>query len=490
MNKRVVSGAVAVALLGIGVGAAFAADIPDFGVQRDAQLSGESKDLFGVEAPIAASATDTVDQATALADPKSLATFAKGLKVRVVTSGVAAPNIDQMALWPTGINPTHLIACNEQGATQAGLQRIDVATGATETILSGTVSCDGVRRTAWGTILFSEESGTSGQTYELIDPLHTTGVTLDRATGAFSGGVGAANLVRRNALGRLSFEGHGLLPNGVMYYGDENRPSNGTAGGAYFKFVPTNPFSGTAPITALDQSPFASGKIFGLRVGFRNGGTDFGQATQTGLGKWISVCADGGSTPCSVTPSIDLRAFSAANKLTGYYRPEDLEVDPTALAAGNVKVCGNNTGNEVEDHTWGETICISDGTTATSLAGTAVPDTQFFVIGSADMAMTDNIAPQPGPAGRWLIVEDGDVQLGGNGKNNDMFLCLRDGADADNLSDGCIRVGTLHNTGSVAYPEGAEWTGPIFSEDGKHLFVSVQHNVGLTGVVLDITGWK
>lgn len=490
MNKRALSGVLAVGLIGLGVGAAFAGGVKDFGLQRDKELSSDSKDLFGVDKPIAASSTVSVDQATALANPASLATVAKGLKVRVVTSGVAAPVIDQMALWPTGVNPTHLIACNEQDATKPGLQRIDVATGAAETILSGTLSCDGVRRTAWGTILFSEEAGTSGQTYELIDPLHTTGVTLDRATGVFSGGTGAANLVRRDTLGRLSFEGHGLLPNGVMYYGDENRPSNGTAGGAYFKFVPTTPFAGGAPITSLDQSPFVSGKIFGLRVGFRSGGTDYGQATQTGFGKWIPVCADGSATPCSVTPAIDLRAFSAANKLTGYYRPEDLEVDPLALAAGNVKVCGNNTGNEVEDHTWGETICISDGTIATSLDGTAKPDTQFFVIGSSDMAMTDNIAPQPGAAGRWLIVEDGDVQLGGNGKNNDMFLCLADGADADSLSDGCVRVGTLNNNGTAAFAEGAEWSGPIFSDDGKHMFVSVQHNIGGTGVILDITGWK
>jgi secreted PhoX family phosphatase len=82
------------------------------------------------------------------------------------------------------------------------------------------------------------------------------------------------------------------------------------------------------------------------------------------------------------------------------------------------------------------------------------------------------------------------VQLGGNGKNNDMFLCLADGADADSLSDGCVRVGTLNNNGTAAFAEGAEWTGPIFSDDGKHLFVSVQHNIGGTGVILDITGWK
>jgi hypothetical protein len=48
--------------------------------------------------------------------------------------------------------------------------------------------------------------------YELIDPLHTTGVSLDRATGTFSGGSGAANLTARPALGRLSFEGAGHLP--------------------------------------------------------------------------------------------------------------------------------------------------------------------------------------------------------------------------------------------------------------------------------------
>jgi hypothetical protein len=44
-------------------------------------------------------------------------------------------------------------------------------------------------------------------------------------------------------------------------------------------------------------------------------------------------------------------------KLTGYYRPEDAEVDLEALAAGNVKWCGNNTGNEAEDRNWGETRC-------------------------------------------------------------------------------------------------------------------------------------
>ena len=490
MKKRKRAGLAAVlGVLAVGAVTAAAVMSNDFGVSRDAKLASESEDLFGVAKPLASSSLTSIDLATAQASPEKLVTLTKGLKARVVTSGSAPPNLDQIALWPNGSKPTHMIACNEQGTTDPGLVRISLATGAVDTIVTGTTSCDGVRRTAWGTILFSEEAGSGGQTYEVIDPLGTTGVTLTRSTGVFNG-PGAANLVRRDALGRLSFEGHGLLPNGVMYYGDENRPGGGNPGGAYFKFVPATPYTGSAPITSLADSPFASGKVYGLRLGLNGGATDFGQGTQSGRGVWAPICADGSATPCT---NVALRTAAGANRLTGYYRPEDLEVSPVDLAAGNVKVCGNNTGNEFADHYWGETICITDGTVAESLAGTAVPEVQNLVNGSIDMAMTDNIAPQPGHAGRWLIVEDGDVGLGASitpGKNNDMFLCLPDGADVDNQSDGCIKVGSLNDAGTAAHPEGAEWTGPIFSDDGKHLYVSIQHNITDKGVILDITGWN
>ena len=495
MNTRKRAGLVA-ALGVLTVGAAVASGIVvgDFGTKRDAKLADESETLFGIDKPLASSSLTSIDLATAQTSPLKLATLARGLKARVVTSGVAGANIDQFALWPNGTSPTHLIACNEQGTTEAGLQRIAIATGAVETIVTGTTACDGVRRTAWGTILFSEEAGSGGQTYELINPLTTTGVTLTRTTGVFSGGAGAANLVRRTAVGRLSFEGHGLLPNGVMYYGDENRPGSGNPGGAYFKFVPATPFAGGAPIASLDQSPLKRGKVLGLRLGRNNGNTDFGQGTQAGRGVWVAICddADADVTKQCASQNPALRTKASDNKLTAYYRPEDLEVSPPDLAAGRVKVCGNNTGNEFQDRYWGETVCITDGTVAESLAGTAVPEVKNLVIGSADMAMTDNIASQPGPAGRWLIAEDGDVGFGSSitpGKNNDMFLCLPDGADVDDQSDGCVKVATLNDAGTAAHTEGAEWTGPIFSDDGKHLYVSVQHNITEKGVVLDITGW-
>jgi hypothetical protein len=63
-----------------------------------------------------------------------------------------------------------------------------------------------------------------GRIYELIDPLNTTTVTLDRTTGTFSGGTGAGNFAIRTAIGRLSYEGFAIYPNGVVYFGDEQRP--------------------------------------------------------------------------------------------------------------------------------------------------------------------------------------------------------------------------------------------------------------------------
>lgn len=103
---------------------------------------------------------------------------------------------------------------------------------------------------------------------------------------------------------------------------------------------------------------------------------------------------------------------------------------------------------------------------------------QYLVIGNPELAMMDNIANQPGRA-NWIIHEDGD-QLRGN---NDLWDCLPDGADADLLSDGCVRIATLNDLE-------AEWTGGVFDATGTRFFVSVQHNVTGHGIVLEVAGWK
>ena len=450
----------------------------DFGRFVESRLRSKSMVLFGVEGPLARSSTASVTAAEATAYPRRLATLARSLRARVVTHGVAPPVLDMLALWPNSSHPSWLIACNESGPADPGLVRINLSTGASETIVTGTSACDPARRTPWGTILFAEEAGggpSGGRVYELIDPLNTTNVTLDRATGTFSGGTGSGNFAVRTALGRLSYEGHAIYPNGVVYYGDEQRPSNGNIGGAFFKFIPATPRDpGAGPIASLAESPLVAGTLHGLRLGRRSGGTDYGQGTQNGLGTWITI---------PPAPDPDLRAQAEALRLTGFYRPEDIDIDTRQLDSQRVRWCANNTGNEPDDQYFGEAVCVTDGTLTEAAANTAVPELQTFVVGSPAINMPDNIAYQA-KHGNWILHEDGETvtdRLGPH--NNDLWSCLPDGSDEDLLGDGCVRIATLNDLE-------AEWTGGIFDASGRHFYVSVQHNVTGSGVILDITGWR
>jgi hypothetical protein len=398
--------------------------------------------------------------------------LAKGLRARVVTTQGPAVD-DQISLWPDDKNPTYLIACNEEGTTQPGLVRIQLSTGKVSTIVTGTTSCDPTRRTPWGTIVFGEEDGPSGRMYELIDPIHTTNVHLDRTTGVFSGGVGASNLVTRTALGTDAFEGLGILRDGTTYLdGDDSGfgPKNGGPGDAYFKFVPMNPWHGSAPITHLSESPYVSGEVYGLRVGL---GPKYGQGREYGFAQWIRF-------PHATNPNLEVEGLAAG--LSGYYRPEDADLDPIALAHGNVRLCSPDTGDET-NHLYGQVICITDGTIAQAEANTATPEVQPFVIGgtSQGMAMPDNIAFQPG-TGNAIVHEDAETTFEGP-HNNDLWDCLPDGKDQDLLSDGCVRAATLNDLT-------AEWTGGIFDASGENFYVSIQHNISGEATILDITGWK
>jgi secreted PhoX family phosphatase len=403
-----------------------------------------------------------------------------------------------MALWPNDRAPTHIIACNEQGSTVVGLQRISLADGSVADIVkSGLSTCDPSEITPWGTIVFGEEAGTSGRVFELIDPLNTTDVVI-AADGTTSGGTNPGNIVWRSALGRLSFEGISIYPSGAVYFGDENRPGNGVGGGAYFKFIPESPRTGTGSVSSLSESPLVSGRIFGLRLGRRAGDTDFGQGTQTGRGVWVEV-VEGLVVGTSTVTRSDLRAAAPLLKLTTYYRPEDHDIDKAALASGFVRFCGTNTGEDGETLAYGETFCITDGTvdeavvisTTTQLVsgvsytinngtGTSIPEYQTLVAHFPDFAMPDNVAYQP-VSGNWIVHEDGEGPE--FGRNNDIWSCVDDGLDLDGLADVCARIVTLNDLT-------AETTGGVFDATGKHFFFSVQHNVTGHGVVLEVTGWK
>ena len=447
----------------------------DFGQKVEQLAKAQSFDLFGVVSPLDASSSESISAADADADPTRLVTVARGLSVKVISAVPnLAPNVDQMALWPNDARPTHIIACNEQSTGQVALQRIDMATGIPENIVSaGLKSCDPVRITAWGTIVFGEEAGTHGRVFEVIDPLNTTDVVITGSDAATT--TSSPNVVFRPALGLVSFEGLALYPNGVVYYGDENRPGNGNGGGAYFKYIPSTLWNGTGEITDLAESPLASGSVYGMRVGVH--GPDYGQGNEFGRGVWVPVT---GAEP------INLRSAAGSLKLTSYYRPEDMDIDMAALNNGNVRFCGNNTGEDTQggDQHWGETMCITDGTMAEAADSMTLstPEYQPLVFGNVDMAMMDNIAFQPG-TGNFVLNEDGEGPVATPPRNNDIWDCLDDGDDKDILSDACIKVATLNDLH-------AESTGGIFDATGSRYFVSVQHNVTGHGVILEIDGWN
>ncbi|MFI6596730.1 alkaline phosphatase PhoX [Nonomuraea sp. NPDC050536] len=425
---------------------------------------------YGITGYLDKSSQKPVAKEEALKHPESLIKVADSLKVRVINDRLPL-YLDQGAFWPSDENPQWRISCNEWQKDHPGLLRVNLKTGKAETILTGTESCDPVRRTAWGTIVFGEENGggrQGGRLYELIDPLHTTGVTLDRKTGRFHGGTGAGNLTARPLLGRLSWEGMVALPSGVVYYTDESRPEKGNPGGAFFKFVPDQAPNGE--ISDLGNSPLTHGRLYGLRIGKHEGGRDYGQGTQWGQGSWIPV--EDRSDP-------DLTRATATQHLTGYYRPEDMDLDRKALAEGKVRICSDETGNEDEAQMWGDTICLTDGAVDQPTAG--VPQVQPFILGGPALNMPDNIAYQPG-RGNWIVHEDGDTDSDLQGfHGNDLWSCRPDGPDDDLQSDGCVRIATL-NDGS---PTGGE-----FDASGRHFYVVVQWSGTGYGVLLDITGWR
>jgi secreted PhoX family phosphatase len=484
--------------LALALGAAFAASASaaDFGELTEALARAQSQRLFGVRGTLGASSTLSLTAAEAQANPARLVTVAAGLRVSVVSAHAnLGPNIDQMILWPNDRRPTHLIACNEQGAGQVAVQRIELATGVPQNIISaGLTSCDPTRLTPWGTVLVGEENGTNGRVFEILDPLHTNGVVVTGA-GPSTAVTDPAHVAYRGALGQFSFEGLALMPNGVLYISDENRPGNGNPGGAIVKFIPSTLWvSGTAPITDLAQSPLTSGSLWGMRVGRNGGNTDFGQGNEFGRGVWVQIPASSNAAPTN------LRSAALQLKLTSYYRPEDMSVDLEAQAAGDVRFCGTNTGQDIEnsDNHFGEVYCITDGTIeaagkiefATQTIGStlytlnvaSVPEYQPLIIGNLDFAMMDNVAYQPG-SGNLIVHEDGEGPVYATPRNNDIWACLDDGDDKDNLSDACVKVMSLNDLT-------AESTGGLFDATGKVFYFSVQHNVTGHGVILKVTGWQ
>ena len=483
MKKVVwISGAIAIAATVVSIAPRVIADEDggDFGLRVQRELNEHAEKLFGTES-LSRSALGPFTGT----DSTQAITVARGLRVSLVSSAVH-PSTDQIVLWPDDRHPTHLFVCDESSSNPA-VQRVDLSqppASNASTILTGIVSCDPIRRTPWGSITVAEES-TDGGTYEIMDPLSIASpiAVTNRATGATSD----PRVVKRKALGQLAFEGNPVLPDGSIIFGDELRPGGGNAGGAIYKFVPDIPYAGAGVITVPGSSPFVSGQLFGLRVG-SNG--DFGQGTEIGQGVWTAIDE---AAFADANGNIRLRAAQTALRFTGYYRPEDMDIDPIALSNDEVRVCWTDTGRmsngggSVEETAaiYGEVMCLTDEADAAAPGG-AIPTVRRVVAGNQQFAMFDNIAFQP-HSGNFALAEDGEVEVVKEDgttelRGNDILFCLADGDDDDVQSDGCVRIASLRDTAS-------EPTGIIFNASGETMFVSLQHRATGVGALLKISGF-
>ena len=218
----------------------------------------------------------------------------------------------------------------------------------------------------------------------------------------------------------------------------------------------------------------------------------FGQGCEIGVGAWVRVGAWA-------------RADAFARGATGYYRPEDLHLDPIYTGEG-VRFCWTDTGNE-DAKNYAEVVCaidskplpalpgefldrrnpapnryyLTDGGTARS--NIARVEANRFVEGDLRFNAFDNLDFQP-KTGILYVIED---HLYG-----EVFACLPDGDDRDIKSDGCVAVL------SVIDPS-AEPTGFIFDATGETAYVAIQHGenpaslrnaLGATDDILKITGFK
>lgn len=449
----------------------------DFGLNIERQLNAKSTKLFGTGKPLGASAPGTVGPyRTVSHSAHEQVLVADGLTVEYLTRN-AANATDMMAFYPAE-HPTHLITCVEgarqtlaDGRLNPSVQRIRLADGHVETMLRGLMFCDGIRATAWGTVLVTEETS-SGGAYEILEPLSVTEqAVLDRALGT---ATDPERVAKRTALPTMAWEGLAVLPSGVVIAGDELRPGSpaDADGGAIFKFIPTVPHAGGV-IGDLGQSPLAAGYVYAMQVSCVANGQQYGQGCEIGNAAWVPVNA--------ATARVDADAAGA----TGYYRPEDLHQDPRYRDPEYpeaVRFCWTNTGND-DAKNYAEVVCGVDRAPLAADATQRSVVVNRFVEGDTDFNSFDNLEFQPG-TGNVYVIEDHD--------NGDIFACLPDGKDRDLKTDGCVKI--LSVTDSSAEP-----TGFIFDASGRTAYVSIQHSDDAlvppvdgyaTDDVLKITGFK
>ena len=368
------------------------------------------------------------------------------LSSRNFSQRLIADRATQLNLGEANSGKWDMITANETGpdagrylfnpfeTSAAGVQRVDLQTGVTRTLVQpgaqGFVSGDASRWTPWGTYLTAEESwsgdgSTKGRLFELTNPVAATG-------------PGDANFIHRSVLPRVSHEGLAFDKDRSLYFIDELN------GGSIYKYVSAN-----SNATSGDGY-FAAGQSFALLV---NGS---GNANTTGSLTWVPITNPTGGALAGVSVmnpdgTIDGRLSADAVQGTDYQRPEDLEIK--TLANGDQMLFVATT-------TTHEVYSINLASHEVKLfVSRDTPDQATGLPVGAEFTSPDNLAIDA--AGNIYIVED---QPGGLA---DIWIAQDIGNDG--VAESMARWASMSTIG-------AEPTGLYFDKfDPNTAYLNIQH---------------
>ncbi len=318
--------------------------------------------------------------------------------------------------------------------------------GATK--VSGTVgNCSG-GQTPWGTLLTCEENVDDyaeawGSDY---NPMHQGWITeIDPFTPG-------STPKKHTAMGRFRHENAAVVLGEdnriVVYMGDDMRDA------CVYKYVSKGTYS---PSDRADNLKLLeTGDLY--VADFRNGQwllLDYDQNTD------LKEAKNEDDTPMFTSQAqilSDVRAASLAIKATPVDRPEDIEIHPIT---GDVYMALTNNSNH--GNFWGQIVKLTE--TGSDWAASSFK-WEIFAVGGPQSGFSspDNLVFDP-YGNLWMVTDSatGEDSIYGFLGNNSMFLFPTQGPDAGKAFR--FAVG----------PVQAEMTGPVWSPDGKTLFVSIQH---------------
>lgn len=281
-----------------------------------------------VHLPYAAAASNSFDDFTPLPESVAAGSLPEYAPLSLGNSSwfqrSIADRTQQLIAGESNSGNWDMITANETGpdagryifapfeTAAAGLQRTDLSTGITRTLVNsgtqGFVSGDASRWTPWGGYLTAEESwgpsSTKGRLFEVTNPVTASGPA-------------DVNFIHRNIIPHVSHEGLAFDKDNNLYFVDELN------GGSIYKYVSANPNASNG------DTYFSAGQTFVAKVA---GG---GNANAVGSISWepITNAAGGALAGSSVTlanGNIDGRLSADAVMGTNYQRPEDTEIKTLA----------------------------------------------------------------------------------------------------------------------------------------------------------------